>query len=114
VETGEGDEVDSQFSEIGVELTGKSKAAGDSGHGSGDEMVEISVCGGCQFEGSEADIIECLIVNDHALISVLDQLMHRESGVVGLNHSVRHFGGGNDRESLHDTIGILLTDFGDE
>jgi len=75
VETGEGDEVDSQFSEIGVELTGKSKAAGDSGHGSGDEMVEISVGGGCQFEGSEADIIKSLVINAHDLIGILDQLM---------------------------------------
>jgi len=95
-------------------LTGESKAAGDSGHGGRDQMVEISVGGSCQFKGSEADIIEGFIVNDHALISVLDQLMHRESGVVRLNHSVRHFRGGDNRESLHDTIGILLTDFGDE
>ena len=33
METGEGDHVDGQFSEIGVELTGESETGGNSGHG---------------------------------------------------------------------------------
>ena len=53
MESGEGDQVDSQFSEVRVELTGESEAAGDSGHGGGDEMVEISVGGGGELEGAE-------------------------------------------------------------
>ena len=114
MESGEGDQVDSQLSEIRVELTGESKAAGDSGHGGGDEMVEITVSGGGELEGSEADIVEGFVVNDHALVGVFDQLMDGESSVVGLNDSVGHLGRGDDGEGLHDSVGILLSDLGDE
>ena len=31
-----------------------------------------------------------LVVQDEALVGVLHQLVHREGGVVGLHHSVRH------------------------
>ena len=114
MESGEGNQVDSQFSEVRVELTGESKAAGDSGHGSGDEMVEITISGGGELEGSEADVVEGLVVNDHALVGVFDQLMDGQSGVVGLNDSIRHLGGGDDREGLHDSVGVLLSDLGDQ
>lgn len=55
-------------------------------------MVKITISGGGELEGSEADIIEGFVVNDHALVGVFDQLMDRESGVVGLNDSVRDLG----------------------
>jgi len=40
-------------------------------------MVEITISWGGELEGSEADIIKGLVVNNHALIGVLDQLMDR-------------------------------------
>jgi len=39
-------------------------------------MVKISVSGGGELEGSEADIVEGFVVNDHALIGVFNELMH--------------------------------------
>ena len=96
MKSGEGNKVDSELSKVRVELTGEPKAAGNSGHGSRDEMVKISVGGGGQLEGSEADIVEGFVVDDHALVSVFDQLMDREGGVVGLNDSVGHLGGGHN------------------
>ncbi len=114
VETGEGDEVDSELSEIRVELTGESKAASNSGHGSWDQMVEITIGGGGELESSEADIIQGLIIDDHALISVLDQLMDGEGGVVGLNDGVRHLGWGHNWEGLHDSVGVLFSEFWNE
>jgi hypothetical protein len=36
VKSGEGDEVDGELSEIGVELSGESEGRGDSGHDSSD------------------------------------------------------------------------------
>ena len=92
MESGEGNEVDGQLPEVRVELTGEPEAAGDSGHGSGDQVVEISVGGSGELEGSEADVVECLVVDDHALVGVLDQLMHGQSGVVGLHNGVGHLG----------------------
>jgi hypothetical protein len=59
-------------------------------------MVQISVGGGGELESPEADIVESLIVNDHALVGVFNQLMHGQRGVVGLNDSVGHLGRGDN------------------
>ena len=75
VETGEGDHVDSQFTQIGVQLTRETQAGGHTRHGSRDQMVEVTVCGGCEFQGSEADVVEGFIVNAVGFICVFNQLM---------------------------------------
>merc|ERR1712151_525220 len=65
VETWEWHEVDSKFSQVRVELTWESEAAGDTRKGGRNEMVQISVGWGGQLEGSEADIVKGLVVNAH-------------------------------------------------
>ena len=77
-------------------------------------MVKITVSGGGELEGSEADIIEGLVINAHDLISVLDELMDGEGGVVGLNDGIGDLGGGDNREGAHDSVGVLLSHLGDE
>jgi hypothetical protein len=57
MKSGERDQVNGQFSQIRVQLTGESEAAGDSGHSDGDQMVKITVSGGGQFQSSETDIV---------------------------------------------------------
>ena len=114
METWEWDKVDSKLSEIGVKLTWESEAAGDTGESSRDEMVKITIGWGGELEGSEADIVEGFVVNAHDLIGVLDELMHGEGGVVGLDDGVGDLGGGDDREGVHDSVGVLFSDLGDE
>jgi hypothetical protein len=114
VESWEGDQVDSEFSKIRVQLTRESEAAGDTGHGSRDQVVQITISGGGELEGSEADIVEGLIINDHDFISILDQLMDGEGGIVGFNDGVRDLGGGEDGEGFHDSVGVFFSDLGDE
>jgi hypothetical protein len=46
VETGEGDQVDGQLAEVGVELSGEAQAAGDAAHRGRDQMVQIADCKG--------------------------------------------------------------------
>ena len=89
MESREWDEVDSELSEIGVELTWESEAAGNTGESSRNEMVKITVGWGGELEGSEADIVKSFVINAHNLISVLDELMHGESSVVWLNNGIR-------------------------
>merc|ERR1712195_30906 len=114
MESGEGDQVDGEFPEIGVELSGESEAASHTGEGGGDEMVEITVGGGGELEGPEADIVEGLVVDAHNLIGVLDELMHGEGGVVGLDDGVGDLGGWHDGEGAHNSVGVFLTDLGDK
>ena len=77
-------------------------------------MVKITVGGGGELESSEADIVEGLVIDAHNLISVLDELMDGEGGVVGLNDGIGHLGGGDDGEGAHDSVGVLLSDLGDQ
>merc|ERR1719439_212705 len=77
-------------------------------------MVEIAIGGRRKLEGSEADVVDGLIVNHHDLISVLDQLVDGEGGVVGLDNGVGHLGRRDDGEGEHHTVGVLLADLGDE
>ena len=75
VETWEGDHVDGQFPEIGVQLTWESQTGGDSRHSGRDEMVQVAVGWGGQLECSEADIVKGLVVNAEGLVFVLNKLV---------------------------------------
>jgi hypothetical protein len=114
VESGEGHHVHSQLSEIAVELTGESERTGGSADGSRHQVVEVTVSGGGELQGSEADIVQGFVIEGEALVGVLHELVHRKSGVVGLDDSVGHLGGGDDGVSRHHSVGVLLSDLGDE
>ena len=45
---------------------------------------------GAELKGPEADVIERLIIKDHAFISILHQLMNRKCGIIRLHNSVRY------------------------
>jgi hypothetical protein len=77
-------------------------------------MVQVTVGGGGDLQGAEADAVKGLVVEGETLVGILDKLVDREGGVVWLHDSVRHLGGGNDRVSGHDAIRVLFTDLGDQ
>ena len=52
VEPGEGHHVDGQLPEVSVQLAGESETGGDTGHGQGHQVVQVSVGGGVQLQGS--------------------------------------------------------------
>merc|ERR1711935_219528 len=114
VETWEWDEIDTKLAKIGVKLTRETKAAGNTRHAGGAEMVEISICWGGKLEGTEADVVQGLVVKAHALVGVLNELVHGEGGVVRLDNSVGHLRRWHDREGEHHTVGVLLANLGDQ
>jgi len=114
VQTWEWNHVDGQFAEIGVQLTWESEAGGDTAHGGADEMVQVAVGGRGEFERSEANVVESFVVNAVGLVGVLYELMHGESGVVGLDDGVAYLGRGYDGKGVHDSVGVFLSDLGDE
>ena len=114
MESWEWDKVDSELSEIGVELSWESKAASDTGESSRDEMVKITVGWGGELKGSEADIVKGFVINAHNLIGVLNKLMDGEGGVIRLDDGIRDLWGRHDGESGHDSIWVLFSDLGDE
>ena len=114
MESWEWDQVDSELSEIGVKLSWESEAASDTGEGSRDEMVKITVGWGGELEGSEADIIKGFVINAHNLIGVFDKLMDGEGSVVWLNNGIGDLWGWHDGESDHHSVWVFLSDLGDE
>ena len=114
METREGNHVDCQLAQVGVELARESEAGGDATHGGRDEVVEISVCGVGELEGAEADVIESLVVDAIGLVRVLYQLVDGQGGIVRLHNSVRDLRGGDHAEGVHDSVWELLADLGDE
>jgi len=92
VETREGNQVDGHLAEVRVELTGESQASGDTGHDDGNEVVQVIVGRGGQLESAEADLVQRLVINAEGLVGVLNELVDGESGIIGLNNSVRNLG----------------------
>ena len=52
-------------------------------------MVEVSICGSCEFESAEADIVKGLVIDTVSLIGVLNKLVDRKGCVVGLDNGIR-------------------------
>lgn len=51
-------------------------------------MVEITISGSRQFEGSEANIVQGFVIDTEGFVRVFDKLVDGESGVVRLNDGV--------------------------
>ena len=75
VETWKGGHVDGQLPQVRVELTWEAQAGRDIGHDDRHEVAEVIVCRGCQLEGTEADIVQCLVLDAEGLVRVLDELL---------------------------------------
>jgi len=114
VETRERNHVNSQLAEVRVELARESKAGGNAGHDSGNQVVQVAVRGVGQLKGAHADVIQSLVINAEGLVRVLNELVDGEGGVVRLDNGVGDLGRGNDGESGHHAVGKLLADLGDE
>lgn len=114
METRERHHVHGELAEIRVQLTGETQAGGDTRHDGRDQVVEVTVRRVGELECAHADVVQSLVINAEGLVRVLDQLVNRESSVVGLDNGVRNLGGGHNGESGHHAIRELLADLGDE
>jgi len=72
-------------------------------------VVQVSVGGSGELQGSEADIIKGLVINAHNLIGIFDKLMDWQSGIVGLNDGIWDLGGWHNGESAHDSVWVFLS-----
>lgn len=82
-------QVDSELSQISIKLTGETEGSGDTAHDNGDQVVQVTVAGGSELQGAEADIVQSLVIDTEGLVRVLDQLVNGEGGIVGLDDGVR-------------------------
>merc|ERR1712021_309156 len=104
----------SELTKVRVELTREADAASHTGHACRAKVVKIAIGWGGELQGTEADVVQGLVVHAHALVGVLDKLVNGKGGVVWLDNGVRHLWRWHDREGKHHTIWVLLTDLGDQ
>ena len=45
-------------------------------------MVQITVCWGGEFQGSEANVVESLVIDTVSLVGVLNKLVNGQGGVI--------------------------------
>merc|ERR1719265_2473007 len=114
VETRERNKVHSNFAQVTIQLTREAQAASDAADGRAHEVVQVAVgwCG--ELQRAETDVIQSFIVQEEALIGVLDELVEGQHSVVWLDDGVAHLRRRNHGKGLHDAIWILLTYLGDK
>jgi hypothetical protein len=79
-----------ELTQVRVELTGEAKAGGDTGHDDRDEAVKIRVLRLGELERAEADVVQGFVIDTDSLVRVLNELVHGERRVVGLDNGVGH------------------------
>merc|ERR1719487_359110 len=78
------------------------------------EMIQVTVSRRSELQGTEADVVQSLVIKGEAEVRVLHELVYRKRAVVRLNHRVRNLWARHDRVSRHDAVRILLTNLRDE
>ena len=53
-------------------------------------MIQVVVVGWLELEGLEGDVVQGLVVEAEGHVAVLNQLVHWQDSIVGLNHDLRH------------------------
>jgi hypothetical protein len=104
VDTGVGDKVGLELSEINVEGAIETEGSGQGRDNLSDKTVKVGVGGALDVEVTTADVVDSLVINKELNIGVLEESVGAEDGVVGLND------GGGDlrrREDGETELGLL-------
>ena len=104
MDSGVGDQVGLELSDINVEGTVESEGGSERGDDLGNKSVEVGVSGSLNVEVSSADIVDGLVVEHDGDVGVLEEGVSGEDGVVGLNNGGGDLGGGVDGET---ELGLL-------
>ena len=100
VEPWERGEIHRNLPRVAVKLSRNSQACGHNPQRCAHSMVQITVSWRSELECAEADVMQGLIVQQHAFISVFHQLMETQHRVVRLNDGIQDFGRRHDGEGL--------------
>lgn len=99
MDSGIGDQVGLELSDVDVEGTVEPQRGGQGGDDLGDKSVQVGVGGPFDVKVSSADVIHSLVVEHDGNVSVLEEGVGREDGVVGLNDGSGDLRGGVDGET---------------
>jgi len=104
MDSGVGDQIGLEFGDVDVEGTIESEGSSQRGDDLGNESVQVGVSGSFDVQLSSADIVDSFVVQHAGNISVFQQGVGGQDGVVGFNDSGGDLGGGIDGET---ELGLL-------
>ena len=107
MDSGVGNQVSLELSDIDVEGTVESEGSGQGGDNLGNESVQVGVGGSLDVEISAADIVDGLVVEHDGDVGVLEEGVGGEDGVVGLNDGGGDLGGWVDGESKLGLLAVI-------
>ena len=110
VQTRERNQVHRQLPQIAVQLTGVPQTRRDPRHRARDQLVHVRERRRLDVQRLRADLVQRLVVQNHHLVHVLQQLVHRQRRVVRLRHRVRHVRRREHRVRHHHAVRELLLD----
>merc|ERR1719201_1563684 len=99
VDTGVGDEVGLELGDVNVEGPIETEGGSQGGDDLSDKAVEGGVSGALDVEGAAADVVDGLVVEHDGNVSVLEEGVGGEHGVVRLDDSGGDLGGRVDGEA---------------
>ena len=86
MDSGVGDKVGLEFSDINVEGTVESEGGGEGRDNLGDQSVKVGVGWSLDVEVSSADVIDGFVIKDDGNIGMLEKGVSGKDGVVWLNN----------------------------
>ena len=107
VDTGVGDQVGLELVHIHVQGSLEAERAGEGRDDLRDKTVEVGVGGALNIQSTVADLVDGLVIEQEGAISVLQEGVGREDGVVGLNDGSRNLGRRVDAEVQLRLLGII-------
>jgi hypothetical protein len=107
VDTGIRHQVSLEFSDIDVKGTIESQRGGQRGDNLSDESVQVSVSGSFDIQLSSADVVHGFVVEDDGNISVFQQRVSGQDGVVRFNHGGGDLGGRVNGETEFGLLAVI-------
>jgi hypothetical protein len=104
VDTGVGDQVSLELSNINIKSTIETEGGGQRRDKLGNKSVQVGVSGSLNVEGSAADVVDGFVIEHDSNISVLKKRVGGKDRVVRLNNSGGDLGRGVDGET---ELGLL-------
>jgi hypothetical protein len=104
MDSGVGDQVSLEFSDIDIEGTIESQRGSQRGDDLSNKSVEVGVSGSFDIELSSADVVDSFVVEHDSDIGVFKEGVSGQDGVVGFNDGSGDLGRGVDGET---ELGLL-------
>lgn len=98
VDTGVGDQIGLELSQIDVEGTIETERSSDRRDNLSNQTIQVGVGGAFDIEVAAADIVDSFVINHESTVRVFQSGVGGQDGVVGFNNSGRDLGSGVDGE----------------